>query len=154
MVLAAGSTETEEGIRAAGGVPALLELLRAEQAERGTPSETGLDTAGEPDLELLEPAVIALSNLAASNESNKREIASAGGIPVLVQLLAMQVCFKLSPLQIYIRSTWSDIWLTQCHQEDTLAMVVLVRQSRSHLQLTIGMLFATVPHGHALGSHG
>ncbi len=75
---AAGGPETEEAICEAGGVPALLSLITkcSEQPDQAT---------------LLEPAAIALSNLAAGTEAHKERIVDAGALPALVKLLSHQV---------------------------------------------------------------
>lgn len=77
---AAGAPETEEAICKAGGVPALLALIRS--------------CSEHPDQSALtEPAVIALSNLAAGNEANKEAIMQADALPTLVKILGHQVRF-------------------------------------------------------------
>lgn len=75
---AAGGPKTEEAICAAGGVPALLSLIRSceEEPEQAT---------------LLEPATVALSNLAAGSDAHKGAIVEADALPVLVELLTHQV---------------------------------------------------------------
>ncbi|KAK9901239.1 hypothetical protein WJX75_001832 [Coccomyxa subellipsoidea] len=75
--LTAGGPETEEAICAAGGVPALLSLIRSciEEPEQAT---------------LLEPATVALLNLAAGSDAHKEAIVEADALPVLVKLLTHQ----------------------------------------------------------------
>jgi hypothetical protein len=75
---AAGGPETEEAICAAGGVPALLSLIRSciEEPEQAT---------------LLEPATVALLNLAAGSDAHKEAIVEADALSVLVKLLTHQV---------------------------------------------------------------
>ena len=67
--LAANNAHNKEAIREAGGIPALVDLVRFGSAE------------GQ------ERAAAALQNLAANSPDNQRDIASAGGIDALVGLL-------------------------------------------------------------------
>lgn len=74
----AGGPETEEAICEAGGVPALVDLIR--------------NSAEAPDqADLLQPATIALCNLAAGDDARRNAIVDAGALPVLVKLLSHQV---------------------------------------------------------------
>ena len=74
----AGEPETEEAICEAGGVPALVSLIRR--------------SAEAPDqADLLQPATIALCNLAAGDEARRNAIVEAGALPTLVKLLSHQV---------------------------------------------------------------
>ncbi|BDA45386.1 probable importin subunit alpha-1b at C-terminar half [Coccomyxa sp. Obi] len=75
--LTAGGPETEEAIVEAGGVPALVDLIRS--------------SAEVPDqAPMLQPATIALCNLAAGDEARRNAIVDAGALPVLVKLLSHQ----------------------------------------------------------------
>ncbi|CAL8471015.1 g10557 [Coccomyxa elongata] len=76
--LTAGGPETEDSICKAGGVPALMSLIRS--------------CAEAPDqAALLQPATIALCNLAAGDNARRNAIVDAGALPVLVKLLSHQV---------------------------------------------------------------
>lgn len=74
----AGGPETEDAICKAGGVPALVSLIRR--------SAEAPDQAG-----MLQPATIALCNLAAGDDARRNAIVDAGALPVLVKLLSHQV---------------------------------------------------------------
>jgi hypothetical protein len=63
-------------VRDAGGIPPLVALLAAW------------------DIKVQRAAAAALRTLAFKNEDNKRQIAAAGALPLLVQVWGWQACFE------------------------------------------------------------
>ncbi|EIE20347.1 hypothetical protein COCSUDRAFT_83547 [Coccomyxa subellipsoidea C-169] len=79
-------------LQAAGCIEALVPLLHSGEARLKRHAVWAVQNLTEqPDqATLLEPAAIALSNLAAGTEAHKERIVDAGALPVLVKLLSHQ----------------------------------------------------------------
>lgn len=94
---AAGNGKTEKGVCSAGAIQGLLGLIRRchEQPEEDAkPARKSSQKARAPPpslRNLLEPAIVALSNLAAETASVKEEMRQAGAIETCVQLLTAKV---------------------------------------------------------------
>ena len=97
MVSAAGNGKIEQGLCDAGAIQGLLGLIRRCQEEPGEAPKPARKSSRKPRppplvlRDLLEPAIVALSNLAAETASVKDDMRQAGAIEACVQLLTAKV---------------------------------------------------------------
>ena len=96
----AGSSKIEKALCNAGAISGLLDLIRRcqeapEEAPEPAPVRKSRSKSRAPaplsKQSLLEPAVVALSNLAAESAAVKDDMRQAGAIELCVQLLTAQV---------------------------------------------------------------
>ena len=100
----AGSSKTEKALCNAGAISGLLDLIRRcqeapEEAPEPAPARKSRSKSRAPappsKQSLVEPAVVALSNLAAESAVVKDDMRQAGAIELCVQLLTAQVDLSL-----------------------------------------------------------
>jgi hypothetical protein len=103
----AGSSKIEKALCNAGAISGLLDLIRRcqeapEEAPEPAPVRSKLRAPAPPSKQsLLEPAVVALSNLAAESAAVKDDMRQAGAIDLCVQLLTAQV--EISSLALFCK---------------------------------------------------